>query len=154
MFSSGCRREKSCTSGCCGARSSNFFTNQGGSSNLSPRKLTILGGIEVASDPSGVGLAPFFDVADDDLERYALSLAIGRRHRNWLRTETELAFRSHNDAFALSDGFGTFFLEGSDTDVVSLMRNVILEWNNNSRFTPYGGMGIGCLLYTSPSPRD
>ena len=151
LFSSGCRREKSCTSGCCGAGSSNFFSNQGGSSNLSPRTLTILGGIEVGSDPSGVGLAPFFDVADDDLERYALSLAVGRRHRNWLRTETELAFRSHNDALLLTDGFGTFFLEGSDTDVVSLMRNVILEWNNNSRFTPYGGMGIGVSYINADS---
>ena len=151
LFTSGCCREKSSTSECCGAGSSNFFSNPGWSSNLAPRTLTILGGIEVGSDPSGIGFAEFFDVADEDLERYALSLAIGRRHRNWLRTETELAFRSHNDAFALTDGFGGLLAEASDTDVVSLMRNVILEWNNNSRFTPYGGMGIGVSYVNADS---
>jgi len=151
LFTSGCCRAKSSTSGCCGAGSSNFFSNPGWSSNLAPRTLTILGGIEVGSDPPGFGFAEFFPVAADDLERYALSLAIGRRHRNWLRTETELAFRSHNDAFALADGFGGFFAEGSDTDVISLMRNVILEWNNNSRFTPYGGMGIGVSYVNADS---
>ena len=148
---SGCCEADSSTSECCGAKSSNFFSNPGWSSNLAPRTLTILGGIEVGSDPSGIGFAEFFDVADEDLERYALSLAIGRRHRNWLRTETELAFRSHNDAFALTDGFGGLFAEASDTDVVSLMRNVILEWNNNSRFTPYGGMGIGVSYVNADS---
>ena len=141
----------SSTSGCCGVGSSNFFSNPGWSSSLAPRTLTILGGIEVGSDPPGFGFADFFPIVDDDLERYALSLAIGRRHRNWLRTETELAFRSHNDAFAFSDGFGGFFAEGSDTDVISLMRNVILEWNNNSRFTPYGGMGIGVSYVNADS---
>jgi len=151
LFTSGRCGAKSSTSGCCGAGSSNFFSNPGWSSNLAPRTLTILGGIEVGSDPPGFGFADFFPIVDDDLERYALSLAIGRRHRNWLRTETELAFRSHNDAFAFSDGFGGFFAEGSDTDVVSLMRNVILEWNNNSRFTPYGGMGIGVSYVNADS---
>ena len=146
-----CCGAKSSTSEYCGAGSSNFFSNPGWSSNLAPRTLTILGGIEVGSDPSGIGFAEFFDVADEDLERYALSLAIGRRHRNWLRTETELAFRSHNDAFALTDGFGGLLAEASDTDVVSLMRNVILEWNNNSRFTPYGGMGIGVSYVNADS---
>jgi len=121
------------------------FSNQGEASYLTPRTLTILGGPELTTETADSG--PFFEVANEDFARWGISFALGRRHRNWLRTETEVAFRSHNDSTLfqttpLSDVQATFGLN-TDINAVSLMRNAILEWNNTTRFTPYGGAGIG-----------
>jgi len=119
------------------------------------RTLTVLGGVnfpsagvedsldESLSDlfPIGGALLPPPPSLDDT--GYALSFAFGRRHSRKLRSEIEIAFRS-NDINQVLD-FGSSAREESDGNVsaISALKNFIFEFENESRFTPYLGVGIG-----------
>lgn len=112
------------------------------------RTLTILGGfdIEFATEDLNI-FSGLLDESQIDRSQFAFSAALGRRHRSWLRSESEIAVRDYNiDSLldsVLLPGFPPEFTRDLDVSVFSLMRNAIIEWNNGSRFTPYGGMGIG-----------
>jgi opacity protein-like surface antigen len=122
------------------------------------RTLTILGGLNFPS----AGTAEQFDnapgifatVLPDPSARaledtgYAISFAFGRRHSRSLRSEIEVAVRG-NDISTLA-GTAAFAptadqeptVDGNVT-ATSLMKNFIVEFENNSRFTPYVGAGLG-----------
>ena len=120
------------------------------------RTLTILGGVNFPSagtedlfdsqidvtpeDPT----IPFFS-SEGSLEDtgYALSFAFGRRHSNNLRSEIEVAIRG-NDITDVNTT-GTDITEENDGRVIatSLMKNFIVDFSNQSRFTPYAGFGLG-----------
>ena len=80
-----------------------------------------------------------------DISGFAISAAVGKRHRNRLRTEFEFSHRSNEESVSL----GSFYPEISrndifvDTDANSLMANAYLDFYNKSRLTPYVGAGIG-----------
>lgn len=128
------------------------------------RTLTLLGGVNYPSasinedffQDTGdvqldVGSFGSFDVDDSG---YALSFAFGRRHSRTLRSEIEVAFRNNNISRIseinvtpedpLLPGF-TERTEDQDgnINVTSIMKNFILDFDNQSRFTPYAGVGIG-----------
>ena len=125
------------------------------------RTLTFLGGVNfpsasITDDLFELELTdtePFDDREVDD-SGYALSFAFGRRHSRTLRSEIEVAFRSNNiNSIGETNitpedpnvpGF-TIFSEDEDgsVDVTSVMKNFIYEFDNNSRFRPYAGVGIG-----------
>ena len=123
------------------------------------RTMTLLGGWNFANsidiaDPTiaaGVPAAEAIDFADG----YAISFAFGRRHSHRLRSEIELALRENDLAFG-SDESGRIPIvqlptpQGpvvSDQDdrvgVYSVMKNFIFEHANDSRLTPYVGVGLG-----------
>ena len=107
------------------------------------RTFTILGGFAIGDMDDTLEddlLAPL--VVSSEESGYALSFAKGRRHRPWLRSEFEFAIRDNDESALLSNGLSFLAIE-ADTLILSLMKNVIFEWNNQSRFTPYGGVGIG-----------
>ena len=116
------------------------------------RTFTILGGLGLGSEVERPD--PTFVLTERDLSQYAISLATGRRHRSWLRSETEFAFRREEDNVRF-DRFSSLFSEDSfssfgntvafsgEINIASLMKNVILQWNNSTRLTPYGGVGVG-----------
>lgn len=72
---------------------------------------------------------------------FAISAAMGRRHSHRLRSEIEFAVRENEFNRSLP-GFIATDLE-ADVNVYSLMKNVIFEMPNQTRFTPYAGAGIG-----------
>lgn len=130
------------------------------------RTLTILGGVNFPSagvsddifDSSDFGTpvfpSPLAGRTVDD-SGYALSFAFGRRHSRKLRSEIEVAFRSNdinNDQGPSSPMLELhgFVDMGSDESVedgrvnaTSLMKNFIIDFSNDSRFTPYVGAGLG-----------
>jgi len=112
------------------------------------RTFRILGGWDLES--MDADLSAFDNILPEDEVRsdrsnFAISIALGRRHRPWLRSESEIAVRDFGfNSLLSSDDGSTITVDRSlDTRVFSLMRNAVLQWNNSSRFTPYGGMGIG-----------
>ena len=111
------------------------------------RTFTILGGWDLGFQNEDFLLGGFFfsDEVELDRSNFAISVALGRRHRPWLRSESEIAVRDFDfnsqATSVFGPGFG--FDRSVDISVFSLMRNAIVEWNNSSRFTPYGGAGIG-----------
>ena len=130
----------------------NFFSDSyvdaGAVSAGRGRTLTILGGFDIEFANEDLNLfSGLLDEIQIDRSQFAFSAALGRRHRRWLRSESEIAVRDYNIDSLLDSvflpGFPPEFTRDLDVSVFSLMRNAIVEWNNGSRFTPYGGMGIG-----------
>jgi len=87
---------------------------------------------------------------------YALSFAFGRRHSRKLRSEIEVAFRSNEinrtsvePTFTIASGVvvqgNPLITEEEDGSVnaTSIMKNFIFEFENDTLFTPYVGIGIG-----------
>ena len=127
------------------------------------RTLTVLGGLNYPSASItedlfelGPDVSPILSDSVADIEvadtGYALSFAFGRRHSRTLRSEIEVAFRSNiinNVSEFAIDPIGnpgsvlTFEDRDGNVDVTSLMKNVIFDFHNNSRYTPYAGIGIG-----------
>ncbi len=129
------------------------------------RTLTLLGGVNfpsasISEGPFELGSpdVPFalgsFGLLDVDDSGYALSFAFGRRHSRTLRSEIEVAFRNNNinrisEIFATPDdptlpGFSMLTEDrDGDVSVTSLLKNFIFDFNNESRFTPYAGFGLG-----------
>jgi len=85
---------------------------------------------------------PFHNVNSYDRTNYAISVAAGRHYRSWLRSEIEFAIRRIGDSSEISIPEGDLNNDFELT-ILSLMKNAIIEWDNNSRFTPYAGLGIG-----------
>ena len=134
------------------------------------RTLTILGGANFLSDGPVDSLARSQELAlrplvfpsvlpprEVDNNGYAISFAFGRRHNHRLRSEIEVAFRSNEinqregfqapvtsfEGNPISPGSpGTLVKDGNIT-ATSLMKNFIIDFTNDSRFTPYVGAGIG-----------
>lgn len=75
---------------------------------------------------------------------YVISLAMGRRHNRRLRSEFEFAIRG-NDQDLNFPGFFQVDVE-ADVNAYSLMKNVLFDFPNQSRFTPYLGAGLGISL--------
>ena len=75
---------------------------------------------------------------------YVISGAMGRRHNKRLRSEFEFAIRGND----LDQSFPGFFQVDVEADVkaYSIMKNVIFDFPNQSRFTPYAGAGLGISL--------
>ena len=78
---------------------------------------------------------------DTDDTGYAISFAFGRRHSWTLRSEFEFAVRGND----FSRSFPGFVSSDFSADVTtySILKNVFFEYPNRSRFTPYGGFGLG-----------
>jgi len=85
---------------------------------------------------------------------YALSFAFGRRHSRKLRSEIEVAFRSNEiNSFQSSPSititssppipFTPSEEEDGSVNATSIMKNFIFEFENDTLFTPYVGVGIG-----------
>lgn len=105
---------------------------------------TDLPGNPTAATPSGsFDLVPVSREIDDDVG-YVISGAMGRRHNRRLRSEIEFAIRGNDFDLNLS-GFSPTDVE-ADVSAYSLMKNVIFDFPNQSRFTPYAGAGIGISL--------
>lgn len=130
------------------------------------RTFTLLGGAnfataEVLSDfpgqpPSGTITTNFPGASLSERREeitdsgYAISGAMGRRHSKRLRSEIEFAIRGNELSTSSfpelpSTGLTIAPRDGLSADVraYSLMKNVIFELPNRTRFTPYGGAGIG-----------
>lgn len=120
------------------------------------RTLTILGGLNFpsagtddvfdASPGAGISSAALpggSGTAELDETGYAISFAFGRRHSHRLRSEIEVAVRGNDIISATSTGLDSVEQSTGSVDAVSLMKNFIIEFNNNSRFTPYAGAGLG-----------
>jgi len=75
---------------------------------------------------------------------YVISGAMGRRHNRRLRSEIEFAIRG-NDLDLSVPEFLPIDIE-SQVNAYSLMKNVIFDFPNQSRFTPYLGAGLGISL--------
>ena len=86
--------------------------------------------------------SPFQTVNSFDRTNYAISVAAGRRYRSWLRSEFEFAIRRNGESADISRDAGDLNFD-FDLTVLSLMKNAIIELNNKTRLTPYGGAGIG-----------
>ena len=104
------------------------------------RTLTVMGGFNELSTNNDAGSLD--GVFDDTTTGYAVSAAMGRRHSKKLRSEFEFAARGNN---LTTSSPASVFLTEADANVnaYSLMKNVFFELDNSSRFTPYGGFGIG-----------
>ncbi len=72
---------------------------------------------------------------------FAISGAMGRRHSRSLRSEIEFAIRENELSRNVPGVIATDL--SADVRAYSLMKNVIFELPNQTRFTPYGGAGIG-----------
>lgn len=123
------------------------------------RTFTLLGGANFTAadlpddfsggslDP-GFGLSPFSGVTpieqDTNDVGYVISGAMGRRHNRKLRSEIEFAIRG-NDLDLSFPGLVSTNIE-SEIRAYSLMKNVIFDFPNQSRFTPYLGAGLGISL--------
>ncbi len=121
------------------------------------RTLTVLGGANypsagvrdifesdfVSPTPAISGSLPSLSRNIDETG-YAISFAFGRRHSNRLRSEIEVAVRG-NDVNQTISGAGLGFSEQEDGSVnaTSLMKNFIIEFDNQTLFTPYVGVGLG-----------
>ncbi len=127
------------------------------------RTLTVLGGWNFLnnfdSGVVGTGLVPGgalpagnFDV---DQTGYAISFAFGRRHNHRLRSEIELAIRE-NDIDALGPPFATAAGSVRNTDetirAYSVLKNFLFDFKNDSRLTPYVGVGLGWSYLEVESP--
>jgi len=119
------------------------------------RTLTILGGLnfpsagtseqfgsEIAVTPDDPTFSPFGILTELDDSGYALSFAFGRRHSNALRSEIEVAFRS-NDINSTFNGDANTEVRDGRVSATSLMKNFIIDFSNDTRFTPYAGAGLG-----------
>lgn len=134
------------------------------------RTMTILGGLNFPS----AGFAENFDSefnasldgggSQDGIEEldetgYAISFAFGRRHSNRLRSEIEIAIRGNDinstvNTFIPSAGINrTEEATVGNVEAISLMKNFIIDFDNNSRFTPYVGAGLG-LSYVEVELED
>ena len=120
------------------------------------RTLTILGGLNFPSAGTAENFGIEFDInpADpltppfsvfEELEEtgYALSFAFGRRHSNTLRSEIEVAVRGNDVTRSTLTGIDSVEESAGHVNAVSLMKNFIIDFNNNTRFTPYAGAGLG-----------
>lgn len=118
------------------------------------RTLTILGGLNFPS----AGTEDIFGTTDDSLTDallpfpftneleetgYALSFAFGRRHSRSLRSEIEVAVRGNDIVTTSLAGVDSPEESGGTVNAISLMKNFIIDFDNNSRFTPYAGAGLG-----------
>ena len=107
------------------------------------RTFTLMGGFNELSTvtASGENQEPLDSIFENTQTGYAISAAMGRRHSGRLRSEIEFAVRGNDFTF---DSPALFVPDvDSDVNVYSLMKNAFLELENASRFTPYGGAGIG-----------
>lgn len=132
------------------------------------RTLTVLGGFNFPSDSitglgegDGGGAAELLLATDNDRRiddsGYAISFAFGRRHSRKLRSEIEVAFRSNDingagspldfagDDFdaAIDVGEGSQAQRDGTINATSLLKNFIIDFENDTRFTPYVGAGLG-----------
>ncbi len=123
------------------------------------RTATILGGLNFPSAGFSDIFAGEFNASLDpagfadgvtELEEpgYALSFAFGRRHSNTLRSEIEVGIRGNDQVTDIVTGLPNsdlMFSEETDGRVtaISLMKNFIIDFDNNTRFTPYVGAGLG-----------
>ena len=91
--------------------------------------------IATIADPNSLGL-------ELDDAGYALSAAMGRRHSHRLRSEIEFAIRGNEFDLGVPSLLGT---DEASTEIraYSLMKNFFYELPNQTRFTPYGGAGLG-----------
>ena len=116
------------------------------------RTFTLLGGgnFTAADLPGGLGEVVPNLASSSLLEQdtndvgYVISLAMGRRHNRQLRSEFEFAIRGNDLDLSLPGVFPTDI--ESDVNAYSLMKNVIFDFPNQSRFTPYVGAGLGISL--------
>lgn len=111
------------------------------------RTFTLMGGWnEVGGGSSGLALsAPeesLFSQITDSETGYAISGAMGRRHSRKLRSEIEFAIRENDADTSIALGFLPVNIDAT-ASAYSLMKNVIFEFDNATRITPYGGVGIG-----------
>ncbi len=100
-------------------------------------------GNPIVSNGSPQNLSLIFPSEDQEANDtgFAISAAMGRRHSNRLRSEIEFAIRE-NELSRNIPGFIATDL-AADLRAYSLMKNVIFELPNQTRFTPYAGAGIG-----------
>ena len=115
------------------------------------RTLTILGGVNFLSDSTATDFTGQGDVfpavigspapREVDDNGYAISFAFGRRHSHILRSEIEVAVRGNEINQLMGDGSGS--TKDGNLTATSLMKNFIIDFENNSRFTPYVGAGLG-----------
>ena len=106
------------------------------------RTFTLLGGANFAAGDLPGGFSSLSSDQDSGDVGYAISGAMGRRHNRRLRSEIELAVRGNDQDFS-SALFGDV---DSNVNAYSLMKNVIFDFPNQSRFTPYLGAGLGISL--------
>ena len=132
------------------------------------RTMTLLGGVNYPSagvedilEPEVVSflsvISPTSPAAGSlDDSGYALSFAFGRRHSRVLRSEIEVAFRSNDinqtaiePTFTIASGVvvqGNPLVseeEDGSINATSIMKNFIRDFQNDTLFTPYVGVGIG-----------
>ena len=124
------------------------------------RTMTLLGGVNYPSagvedilEPEVVSflsvISPTSPAAGSlDDSGYALSFAFGRRHSRVLRSEIEVAFRSNDinqtlSVFNPDMSFSTSEEEDGSVNATSIMKNFIRDFQNDTLFTPYVGVGIG-----------
>lgn len=132
------------------------------------RTLTVLGGVnfpsqglsdQIAGD-GGVAAAVINPTSSRSIDDsgYAISFAFGRRHSRKLRSEIEVAFRSNDinrsgglfaldagavDASVAAVGDSNIQQRDGTVNATSLMKNFIIDFENDTRFTPYVGAGLG-----------
>ena len=122
------------------------------------RTLTVLGGVNfpsagvedsLAESPAtglplfAIGPPPFPAPRTLDDSGYALSFAFGRRHSRKLRSEIEVALRGNDINQSFFDGSSTSEEDDGSVNAISILKNFIFEFENDSLFTPYVGVGIG-----------
>ena len=124
------------------------------------RTMTLLGGVNYPSagvedilEPEVVSflsvISPTSPAAGSlDDSGYALSFAFGRRHSRVLRSEIEVAFRSNDinqtlSVFNPDMSFSTSEESDGSVNATSIMKNFIRDFQNDTLFTPYVGVGIG-----------
>jgi opacity protein-like surface antigen len=120
------------------------------------RTLTVLGGFNFLSEGPSDQIENFAGNVDDS--GYAISFAFGRRHSHSLRSEIEVAFRSNDisdsevtiesiatstEAIGIVGSIGADQEEDGSVNSTSLMKNFFIDFNNNTRLTPYLGAGLG-----------
>lgn len=110
-----------------------------------------LGNVESSSSViGGVESSPFVRQPSDEVG-YGLSVGFSKPSTRRLRTETEFAFRS-NDITRRIGSFVAAEVE-SELESYTAMKNVFIDFENRSRFTPYAGVGIGISFIEMESTR-
>ena len=120
------------------------------------RTLTVLGGVNFPSGGTQEDFESQIDITPEDPADlpigvdgalddtgYALSFAFGRRHSNTLRSEIEIAIRGNDLTDIVTTGAASVEEDDGRVNATSLMKNFIIDFTNDSRFTPYAGVGIG-----------
>jgi OOP family OmpA-OmpF porin len=128
--------------GACCRRTPHWYAGVSGS-------LSYLEDMQFKEDSRPAGFIPLPDLSFK--QGFGFGLDVGYRFFPWLRTEGEVFHRT-NDLEAIANVPITIASDmHSEQTTLAYMANVYLDYDNNSRWTPYLGAGAGVVHIKNPT---